>query len=243
MDEFVIRNFLKFSPAIVGLKSKKHLFVHIPKNGGMSIRDAPELQGRIVLANRRHLISKNYVRKLRNAQASPNRPVGYEHARLRDISHWVRRGSVPFAIVRNPWSRVVSRFKFAKQTRPDSSRDFSKTAFEAFLEERFVYGDKEFYWHRAVKGWYPQVDYLQDGSGETPVNILRLENLEEEATQYFKLKGSMDKKNVSRGPTAHYKDYYDDRTIQIVADWYKRDVEKFGFDFETPARKATLFSS
>ena len=58
MDEYQLKNFLKFAPARLGLVPKKHLLVHIPKNGGMSVRHAKALACNLVLANRRRLKSK-----------------------------------------------------------------------------------------------------------------------------------------------------------------------------------------
>ncbi|MDN3721441.1 hypothetical protein QW131_25355 [Roseibium salinum] len=106
MDEYQIKNFLKFAPARLGLGPKKHLFVHIPKNGGMALRDAPGLQGKLVLANRRRLKSRAYADGLMNYMRSRGLHPGYEHARLRDIDRSVRAGTVPFAVVRNPWART-----------------------------------------------------------------------------------------------------------------------------------------
>jgi len=35
----------------------------------------------------------------------------------------------------------------------------------------------------------------------------------------------------------NYKDLYTKETIQIVADWYQKDIEYWGFDFDTSATK------
>jgi hypothetical protein len=34
-----------------------------------------------------------------------------------------------------------------------------------------------------------------------------------------------------------YTDYYNDKTIQIVADWYKKDIDYWGFDFDSAAQR------
>ena len=35
----------------------------------------------------------------------------------------------------------------------------------------------------------------------------------------------------------NYKDLYNPVTIQIIADWYKKDIDHWGFDFDTSATK------
>ena len=34
-----------------------------------------------------------------------------------------------------------------------------------------------------------------------------------------------------------YQDLYNEKTIQIVADWYKDDIEMWGYDFDTGAQR------
>jgi hypothetical protein len=34
-----------------------------------------------------------------------------------------------------------------------------------------------------------------------------------------------------------YKDLYTDKTIQIIADWYKKDIDHWGYDFDSSATK------
>jgi hypothetical protein len=37
-------------------------------------------------------------------------------------------------------------------------------------------------------------------------------------------------------------DVYSPKTIQIVADWYQKDIVTWGFDFDTGAKKNTIYS-
>ena len=37
------------------------------------------------------------------------------------------------------------------------------------------------------------------------------------------------------------KDYYTEKTIQIVADWYQKDIDYWGFDFDSSATKNYYF--
>ncbi len=244
MDEYQIRNFLKFAPARIGLSPKKHLLVHIPKNGGMSLREAPELQGRLVIANRRRLKSKAYANGLLDYMRSRGLHPGYEHARLRDIDRSVRQGTIPFAVVRNPWARTFSRYKFYLQTGgPELAQSpVSVKGFEDFLETRHEWGTRDYFWHRASLGWYPQSDYVVDEAGRLAVDILRQEKLKEDIAQYFGVADTLQRKNVSRNAQAGYRDFFTEKTIRIVADWYASDIGMFGFDFDTAATRGALFA-
>ncbi|TYC61883.1 hypothetical protein FMN50_06375 [Rhodobacterales bacterium] len=243
MDEYQLKNFLKFSPARLGVVKKKRLLVHIPKNAGMALRGAPELESLIVLANRRRLKSKAYADGLLDFMKSRGLHPGYEHARLRDIDLSVRAGTVPFAVVRNPWARTFSRYKFYLQTGGGdlSKQELSQQGFEAFLETRHEWGQKDYFWHRASLGWYPQVDYVVDEAGQIAVDILRQEHLTEEIAKYFDTCRPLQKKNVSRDSRVSYKEFYTAKSIEVVANWYAGDIEAFGFDFDSAATKGTCF--
>lgn len=243
MDEYQLKNFLKFAPARLGLTPKKHLFVHIPKNGGMAIRHSVELAGKLVLANRRRLKSRAYADAVKDQMQRNGGQPGYEHARYRDVDLSVRRATQAFAIVRNPWSRTLSRFKFAVQTRGAAGAEiaFTRGAFEAFLEERYEWGGVNYFWHRAIRGWFPQKDYLVDENGRIVPTLLRQEFLRAELKRYLQLETDLEHRNVSKASSADDRMLYTDSTIQIVADWYADDISQFGFDFDTPAARNTLY--
>lgn len=225
------------------LRPKRYLFIHIPKNAGTAIKGAEQLRGKIITPIERRLVSKAYVEDFRRSLETYRGLPNFEHARLIDVNRYVRLSSTAFAVVRNPWSRVVSRYLFAIQTRGLTTADAHKTEnFEEFLEERFVWADKPFFWHRAVRGWYPQIDYLVDENRQLAVDVLRQEHLSEEVKRYFDLSEELVPRNVTKGPKFDYREIYDPKTIQIVADWYARDIETFGFDFDTSATRNAVFS-
>lgn len=243
MDEYQLKNFLKFAPARLSLVPKKHLLVHIPKNGGMAIREAPALKDKIVIAHRRRLKSKAYADGLLDFMKSIHLHPGYEHARLRDIDRSVRAGTIPFAVIRNPWARTFSRYKFYLQTAGGDLRksELSINGFEEFLETRHEWGQKDYFWHRASLGWYPQSDYVINETGSIAVDVLRQETLSEEVSRYFGIQDGLEARNVSRNAGVSYKDFYTEKSAQLIADWYAADLDLFGFDFDTAAQKGTFF--
>ncbi len=239
MDDYQLKNFLKFAASRAGVFDKKHLFIHIPKNGGMAVREAPMLRDKIILANRRRLKSRLYADDLLKSMQAKNLHPGYEHARLRDVDKSVRLGTKVFSVVRNPWSRTFSRFRFYLQTGGGALRQASidNGNFEKFLETRHRWGSEPYYWHRASLGWYCQLDYLVDEQNHVRVDVMRQESLSRDLCSYLGIEGGIAMKNTSIGKGLAYKDFYTDRTIQIVADWYKKDIEYFDFDFDTAARR------
>jgi len=246
MDECQLRNFLKFAPSRFGFAPRKHLFIHIPKNGGMAIRQLPEVQGRLVIANRWRLISKDYANSLKEHMLSKGgASSAYERARYRDADLTVRKASRAFAIVRNPWARTVSRFKFALQTRKKGAGKggYGKSAFERFLEERHAYGNEPYYWHRAIRSWCPQSDYVVDEIGRIAVDILRQEALGHELKSYLGLSVTPERRNVSTTSAADYRELFTPETIRMVADWYAGDIDTFGFDFDTGATRNAFYDA
>lgn len=218
-------------------------FIHIPKNAGMTVRNSEVLSGRIGTAHKGTHISKEYTQKLEETMRASQDGNGYEHARYRDIDpQWTKKFKA-FAIIRNPWSRVVSRYYFAQKLiermgkHPVGYADIS--SLEAFLEERHIWGNKEFYWHRAIRGWYPAKEHVIDHNGIVKCDIMRFEHLNEDLQKYFGIGAMTRARNVTFGtiPRPSYTEIYTPKTIQIVADWYKDDIDQWGHDFDTSATK------
>ena len=224
----------------------KIIFIHIPKSAGMTIRRSMRLSGLIQTVSEEMLCSKSYVQGLRDKMSSIGDHHGIEHARYKDLSADVQKSRKSFAVIRNPWDRVASRYYFAKQVievekkyRPEKHMIDS---FEAFLEERHVWGDVEYMWHRAIRGWYPCFDYVTDKNNNIVHDILRFEHLNHDLTRYFGLKKMSRARNVTSTRDKKIGELYNSKTIQIVADWYQSDIDNFGYDFGSSPTKNTFFS-
>ena len=221
---------------------QKKLFIHIPKCGGMTIRHSDYLRGRIILGSRENHISKQYSSNVLKTMNQSGDHHGFEHARWRDIAVGVRAKYQAFAICRNPWDRVVSRYFFAKKVieveKKESPSYADVSSFEAFLEERHKWGNQKYYWHRAVRGWFPTWDHVSDTAGQNlACDMLRLEHLNQDVCAYFKIKEMSRPRNVTGLNKLTYMDMYTPQTLQIVADWYKKDIDFWGFDFDTGATR------
>jgi len=219
----------------------KKIFVHIPKNAGMTIRHSPFLKDKILINGAHTHKSPEYTNGLLKTMNAIGDHHGIEHARWIDLKPKYTKSHDAFAIVRNPWDRVVSRYFFAKkviEVEKKQKKDYADTStFEAFLEERHKWGDKEYMWHRAVRGWYPAVDHVTDSKGKLKRDMLRLEHLNKDLIAYFKIPMMSRPRNVTAMNKGTYKDMYNKETIQIIADWYKKDIDMWGFDFDSGPTK------
>jgi hypothetical protein len=217
------------------------IFIHIPKNGGMTIRRSPQLQNKIIPATPDIHKSVEYTRALKSHMDSIGDHHGYEHARWRDLKSGIRNAQGTFAVVRNPWDRVVSRYFFAKKVIEVEKKEpvgkHNIDSFEHFLEERFEWGNVDFMWHRAIRGWFPAFDHVCDDKGSVRADILRFENYNEDVCEYFNIPTMSRARNVTALNPGTYRDIYTDKTIQIVADWYKKDIDTWGYDFDTGPTK------
>ena len=222
------------------------LFIHIPKNAGMTIRRSPMLSNRIMLAGSNIHKSPEYSKAVLDKMNSLGDHHGFEHARWRDVHPSVRDRNNAFAVIRNPWDRVVSRYFFAKkviEVEKKVNPDYADvSSFEAFLEERHKWGGEEYMWHRAVRGWYPAFDHVSDDRGIVRCDIIRFENLDVDLCKYFNLTSMSKARNVTAVNKGTYQDVYTPETIQIVADWYKKDIDHWGYDFDSGPTRNTMYA-
>ena len=195
------------------------------------------LADQIVVAKQGNHISPEYTAKLCDVMLKAGEHHGAEHARWRDVRKDIRDKYKAFAIVRNPWSRTVSRFTFYVLAAEHGKIKIPVNyTFKQFLEERHKYGGREFYWHRAIRGWYPQVDYVTDEAGALKCDILRLEHFYDDSRDLLGIT-DLPVRNISNIDRKDYRTFYGPDEQELVADWYKRDVEFFGFTFDGPATR------
>ncbi len=214
------------------------MLIHIPKNAGVSFRRADPLRGRLIQADPYFHRSRDYTAAVLRDMNERGEHHGFQHARWRDLHPGVTARLPAVAVIRNPFARTVSRWRFGMRAMETgaSPPGYVAETFEGFLEERHIYGHLHHYWHRAVRGWYPQVDYVTDAEGRLRADLLRLEHLADDVPAYFGPAVTVSRRNASGGKTP-WRDWYTPDTIRIVADWYAADIDFFGFDFDTPATR------
>jgi hypothetical protein len=196
----------------------KYHFIHIPKNGGNSVREALKKRGDVSLSS----------------------PFHYRYIEVADK---VGRNLQFFCIVRNPWSRTASRFVFGKQNaRKWPSGDprksyLEKASFEDFVRDRKVFDIPEHPgqpWMGPLSSWLNHLEWIQDEEKKVVCDCLRLEHLNEDISAYFGDDIELPRKNATK-ETYDYRRMYSDRLVEIVASTFKEDIRYFGFTFESAA--------
>ena len=212
--------------SLVISKKNKLIFFHIPKNAGTSVSS-------LLLKNESFyypwVILSKILRKFKrtdnfffdNFQKKIYLFTSHETVRTieRKISSEIYDNFFKFAVVRNPYSRFVSRYNYMKST-----NTLKELSFPEFLKkhvELSLIADQQY-------------KFLLNKNGKIGVNkIIKFENINEEMTELSKannLKLSKFKKlNIST--TENYKDYYDTNTKKIVEDFCKEDLEFFNYSF------------
>lgn len=198
-------------------------FIHIPKNAGESVRDALYLQRDVSLS-------------------SPY------HYRYIDIADRIGRELRYFAVVRNPWSRTDSRYRFAKKNAsrwaPNDPRAvfMTKATFADFVRERRIFPIPEHPnqpWMGPMNSWFNQLEWIRNELGDVACDCLRMEQLDQDLPAYLGRSIKMRRRNVTSSDY-DYRASYTDELAEIVASTFREDIEYFGFDFDGPATRNTV---
>jgi hypothetical protein len=144
------------------------------------------------------------------------------------VRRWQEKLS--FTVVRNPWDKVVSHYHYRVQTNQTNLKT-NPVAFRDWV--LLTYRDKNPSYYDRPKMFMPQVNWLSDADGEIPVDhICRFEKLNEDfGAVCQKLGKVVHLPHVKSSKRTHYSDYYDEETSEVVANWFREDLEVFGYRF------------
>ncbi len=156
-----------------------------------------------------------------------------EHSRWIDLNQQAQDTNEFFALVRNPWARLVSRFRFMRRKNPYAPD------LVGFIDEYRRYLDLPYIHHHPISSWTNQKDYVTDQQGNLKVDILRTETLNPDFHRYFSIPEPIQIPKVNVGNTLQedYRTLYVEKTITAVSEIYADDIKFFGFNFEGPATK------
>ena len=149
-----------------------------------------------------------------------------------------------FTTVRNPYSRLVSRYFYA-QTRHIHKKQFTNLTFKDFVVGGHANTPMNTSWVAKTAphlkkllnkvGFFDnQVEWMQNDAGEMVVDFaIKTENLQEDFNIVCDKIGIPQRQlpHVNKTKHKNYTEYYDDETRQIVAEKYARDIEYFGYKF------------
>ena len=97
-----------------------------------------------------------------------------------------------------------------------------------------TYGpDKDPFYYNNPRAFQAQVEWLKDDEGKVAIDFIgKFESINEDFEQIksaIGLEAELPHLNASK--RVGYQSYYDDETRQIVADWFREDIELFGYRF------------
>lgn len=206
------------------------IFVHIPKTGGTSIEN-------LIWGNDWSLRSEADL-WMGNIRPGFNKyqSGGLQHLLAKQIRQEVGNDRFEryykFAFVRNPWDKVVSQYKYL-QTRPMLRKYMGLNRFSSFSRYVRVLADAKQKHVQSFEQW----KFLQDDQGRSLVDFVgHFEKLQEDfdvVAEKLELTSSKlphDMKSAKRRP---YQSYYNAKTRQIVAEVYCKDIEVFGYQFDS----------
>jgi len=192
-------------------KEHKSIFIHIPKNGGTSVCEALGM-------------GKSYHYTYR----------WYNEEHPDKWAQWFK-----FAIVRNPWDRLVSCYEYAKAEESYWHNNIGKKLnphpdFE--LIKRISFKETvdilhKYRGHRILRhaGWLPQVHWLWNDTlkKESVVDeIYRLEDLSP-LEKRFNIK----LKKINATNKKNYKEYYTPELVDKVSEIYAKDINLLKYEF------------
>ncbi len=219
------------------------LFVHIPKTGGQSIEQ--------FFLDLLHL-DWDKDRTVLYLQSNDDPALGTEKLAHLSAAEYVDCGHVgreefssffKFSFVRNPWSRILSEYRYRNYFHHLSFRDF-------VLNKLPKPG-----WDDKYRHVMPQYDMLYDQQGNLLVDFVgRFETLQQDFDRVCEHLGITDSLLPHRNPSDKKSrdlkrkirnylymngenqrrgvaEFYDHETRVAVAEYYRKDIKTFGFEF------------
>ena len=203
----------------------KSIFIHICKCGGTSIHDLLGPQEKIW---RRDSANIGFAWEEEYKALSLCGAHFTIEAIRKEIDPRIFEKTFKFAVVRNPWSRLVSAYHYGSLTH---ARSF----------DHFVENINEYVWCEDFKKILKAVhalnclDWISDDRGNVLVDfVAKIENLQGDFNIICDRMGIPRQQlpHTNKSDHKHYSEYYNDKTKQIVAERYAKDIEYFGYEFE-----------
>ena len=217
-------------------ESKNFIFIHIPKTGGNSI------QSILQKYSEDQIITKAKYQDGIERFEIGNKNYNYrKHAKLIDYKKELKpelyKGMFKFAVVRNPWDRLIS-YYFSPHR---GIKEFDRNNFKKMINQIPILGyfTTEIKLTDRVKNKLG-LNYKVYRSLDKDVDFyIRFENIEEDFKELCRKLDipfeSLPRYNKSE--KNHYSSYYDNELIELVAKKFKQEIDFFKYEFEMTANQ------
>ena len=180
------------------------LFIHVPKTGGNAIKNTQLFKDSIY----------------------------FYHASIRNVMEWGKKYRASYAIVRNPYDRLVSAFFYLQDGGEKNKWDINSMKKQQKYRNNFIEFVKNLSEFMDDIHYKPQYTFLTDKNNELKVDhILKQESLNNDYMKLQQLYGyspvPLNKVNTSKHED--YTHYYDDETRRIVQEVYRKDFELLNY--------------
>lgn len=199
----------------------KCIFIHIPKAAGSSMDK---------------LLQHNDPSATRIIADLPATHIAHKgkHCFATDLKEYlpdnIWRSYFKFAFVRNPFDRLVSWYHMCLQKPDEEYRQYivqNTTSFEDFIIKSDNFPG------RAKMLSFNQVEYICDQKGNLLVDFIGyFENID---SDFNKVTSALGIKNeitcFNRSEHKNYREYYSDKTINIVNERFHKDLVRFSYAY------------
>ena len=209
------------------IHKKKIIFIHIPKTGGSAVTGF--LKSNVNNTDFRSKVYdftrfQSYKKGMHDTSLMVLNKIGVKHF----------KSYYKFCCVRNPYDLMVSSFMWWQQYAiehqvfKNHTDLISSMNFEQFMSSKYGL-------HYINEFNFNLENYYSDQRGNIIVDkIIKFENLEQDLRAVCKETGIHIKvplKKVLQTKRKHYREYYDDKTIEIVSRRFKSTIDYFNYEF------------
>ena len=178
-------------------------FIHINKTAGTSVKRALKLP-------------------------PSNHKTASEIIKVIGIEQW--ENSFNFTVVRNPWDKVTSHYFHRVKTNQTGLKE-APIDFNEWV--KLTYGCQDERYYNNPKMFMPQLDWITAEDDAILVDfICQFESLKEDFLYVCERLGVNatlpHEKSTCR---ESYNKYYNQESMDIIADWFEKDIQKFGYTF------------